>query len=147
MKQGPGGIRGFLLKRRRKGEECPRCLDPYTGDVLDSKCPVCRGTKYVTGYYKALPCQYADVKHGEVSEEVTDGPEGWSLTTSARAYLLAAPQLATGDVWVDADSDLRYYIAKVTEVLRVRGVSVVVSADLAQLPFDNEIYRIPLEGT
>jgi hypothetical protein len=40
-------IDGYLLKRRRYGTRCTVCTDPYTEEVTDSQCNICRGTGLV----------------------------------------------------------------------------------------------------
>lgn len=147
LRKGPGGVRGFLLKKKRSAAECTRCLDPYTNEVLDSQCPVCNGTRRVEGYHPALPCQYADLSAPKLEEEGNDGPAGWSMPAEVRGTFLAAPLLSTGDVWVDAESDLRYRVGEVAYTHRIRNVPVILSAGLSQLPFHHVAYTIPLGGT
>lgn len=141
------GVRGFLLKRKRSGEECTVCLDPDSNTVTDSACPVCKGTRFVAGYYRALPLTYADLTPQEFTEHRTGGPEGWSLPMIVQALFLGAPMLSSGDVWVDGESDARYYIETIKVSARVRGVPLLLEAKMSMFPLTAVEYRIPLEGT
>jgi hypothetical protein len=141
------GVRGFLLKRKRSGTPCPRCVDVEANMVTDSRCPVCRGTRFLAGYFRAMPAQYADPETGAVVEKHTAGPEGWSAPIQAQALFLGTPFLTTGDLWVDAVSDLRYHIDSVKAKARVRGVPLLLEVTMMPLPLQDVAYSIPLEGT
>lgn len=145
FRQGPGGLKGFLLKRKRSGEKCTRCLDLYTGEVRDSKCSVCHGARFIDGYYRAMPCHFTDPTNVKIEEQRKEGPAGWTADTVVRGRFIASPMLATGDVWVDGSSDLRFYVGAVEVENRVQGVPVTLMCDLYQLPFANEVYKIALE--
>lgn len=139
------GTNGYLLKRRRNGTPCTRCLDPNTNEVLEGNCPVCNGTRFILGYYRPVPETYAATENETIQEELTNEPSGWSLPTAITAMFLANPLLSTGDLWVTDGSDLRYYIQKITVKAQVRGVPVLSEVVLRALPFNHVAYKIPLE--
>lgn len=143
------GQNGYLLKRRRHGTLCPRCLDPYTGDVLDSTCGICKGTRFTHGYYRAIPCQFADLTNTSQEEDFSNDAAGWSMPThnKLQGVFVGTVQLETGDLFVDAASDMRYFISIDSVLVRVRGVPVSLQATLEQLEFGNVVYTIPLDGT
>lgn len=141
------GVEGLLLKRKRSGVPCTVCLDPDSNMILNSDCPVCKGTRFVAGYYRALPLQYCDMNEQPRTERRTGGPEGWSLPAAVTGLFIGTPVLSSGDLWVDAASDLRYYIETVATKGRVRGVPVLFEVVMSQLPPGNVAYTIPLEGT
>lgn len=146
QRMGPGGVSGLLLKKKRSGPKCPQCLDPFTGEVLNSKCDICNGTRFIGGYYRAMPCQYNDPTPIKIDEQRSQGPEGWSAVTAVRGQFLGSPMLATGDIWVDAASDLRYYVETVEVENQYNGVPVTLRCELFQLPFSHQAYSIPLES-
>lgn len=141
------GVRGFLLKRKRKGATCDACVDPFTGDVTDSKCPVCFGARFVAGYYRAMPCQYADVTESAVVEHRQQGPEGAVRRRVVGALFLGAPLLSSGDIWVDGTSDVRHYVESIEVKARLRGVPILQQVSMSQLAFDHAAYKVPLEGS
>jgi len=142
------GIRGYLLKKRRFGAPCLDCLDPYTGDILDSSCDRCKGTRFLHGYYRAIPCQFADLTNASQDEDFANNEAGWSMPTQqkVKGTFVGTVQITTGDIFVDAASDLRYFINVEDVLVRVRGLPVALSAWLEQLEFSDIVYRIPLEG-
>ncbi len=139
------GVSGYLLKRRRNGTPCPRCLDPDTHEVTEGNCPVCMGVRYLYGYYKPVRETYAVTDPPTIQEERTGGPEGWSLPTQVTAMFLANPLLSTGDLWVDAQSDLRYHIQRISVKAQIRGVPILSEVVLRALPFSDIAYKVALE--
>jgi hypothetical protein len=145
FRKGPGGLQGFLLKKKRKGSPCTRCLDQYTGEVTDSECPICSGTGYIVGYYRAMPCQFGGVTPVSIDEQRTAGPEGWSAETAIQGRFIGSPLLSTGDIWVNAANDLRYHVETVKCENQLNGVPLTLYCQLWQLPFSHLAYRLPLE--
>jgi hypothetical protein len=134
---------GYLLRRKRRGDPCTKCLDESTGDVTLSKCDVCRGTRIVHGYFAAIPstfCQVAPTRARE-HREMDKGPVREVVT---QGRILAVPGLVSGDAWVDATSDRRYYIHVVGSLANVRGVPVVLQVELRLVPYDDAIYHVEL---
>ena len=40
------GVRAAVLKKRHFGAKCKNCLDPVSGEVTDSQCESCFGTRF-----------------------------------------------------------------------------------------------------
>lgn len=139
-----GGTRGFLLKKRRDGQLCPRCLEEDTGESLEVNCPICFGTRFVGGYYRPIDDTYVMFGPDQIFEERNEQPHGWDMPSERVGVILANPLLSTGDVWVDAQSDLRYYIQKIQVKVHLRNVPIVSEATFRQLPFNSAVYKIPV---
>lgn len=135
-------VRGYLVKAYRYGPLC-ECVDAVTKEVRNSRCPTCYGTGFAGGYFKPLPFSYADVSP-EQTREMINAQTGTSKQQGVQARMLAEPQVYALDVWVAADSDLRYYIHPVKVEAQVRGVPVVISAELRVAPFTDIIYTLPV---
>lgn len=141
------GVNGFILKRRRTGTPCPVCLDPSTGLVTNSKCPVCKGTRLVTGYFAAIPSQFVELTPLNYAElRDTSGPTGQVGPMVSQGRFLGEPQLATNDVWIDGASGLRYWVETIEVIASTRNVPLVLEAKLMSFPFDHIIYTVPMEG-
>lgn len=140
------GVRGFLLKRKRAGTPCYLCIDPGSNTILDSDCQVCHGTRFVRGYFKAMPLVYADTEETPFSEARTV-ETGTAMPLLVQATFLGTPLLSTDDLWVDGDSDRRYSIRTVQVVVRVRSLPILSRVTMRQLDLDDAAYKIPLEGT
>lgn len=136
---------GFLLRRKRSGAACTRCLDPRTKEVTLSKCTLCLGTRFLGGYFAAVAGTYCRVEPNSTREQqnLQTGPEKQDVT---KGRVIAVPGMESLDVWIDGDSDLRYYV-HVTDVLaQIRNVPVILGVELRQAPFDDVIYSFSLSG-
>jgi len=136
---------GFLLKRRITGQDCTRCLDPQTRDVMDAYCPVCRGTGKVCGYYMPIPCVWADIEplqqQRQLDDQLTAGTERTSLT---RARMSMFPIVEEQDVWVNRKTDDRYLVASVSVAAAFRTVPLIANVMLRLVPFTDVIYDIEI---
>jgi len=136
---------GYLLRRKRNGAACTRCLDPRTGEVTLSKCTVCKGTRFVDGYFAAVPAVFCRVEPNPTREK-QNLQTGTEKQDTTQGRLLAVPGLESYDVWVDKDSDLRHYIHVVGPIAQIRSVPLVLNVELRQAPFSDVIYTIDLAG-
>jgi hypothetical protein len=137
------GLKGFLLKRRRDGPACLGCIDPETNSVIDSQCPVCFGSRFLGGYFTAVPCQLFDTGNASRSElRQTDSPKGTVADVVMQGRVLGTIQLVTNDVWVDTSSDLRYWIEEVSVPARIRGVPIIQEIKLSQFSLSDVIYNL-----
>lgn len=142
---GLAGRQGYLLKRRRTGAVCS-CVDPLTGEVVNSDCPECYGTGIKTGYFAPQPCVCFAVEPRDQQEELEFDSRGQTAPSMSQARALAVPPINERDIWVDANSDERWSVEKVTHAAELRGVPLVVSLVLCQVPFSDIIYKIPVGG-
>lgn len=137
-------VPGFLLKQRRDGARCSRCIDRLTGEPKDSRCPLCYGTGWLGGYFKPLPLTYADVDLGQIKEQRQLQAAGMTAPVVVTARFIGAPQLYAQDVWVNSKSDARYIIHTVKPTAHIHGVPLVLMAELRLLPPDDVVYSIPV---
>jgi len=139
-------VDGYIFKRRRYGTQCPEdnCLDPITGEIMNSNCEVCGGTGIVFGYYDPVAASYADVTN-ENSREHRDNQSRATVndvTISGRFFNF--PPLVQGDIWVNRFSDERYYIHQVGELASHRGVPIVWNVELRKAEDTDKIYHDPI---
>ncbi len=144
LKHGPGGQEGFLLKRKVFGERCD-CLDRRTLEVLKPGHTTCYGTGFVDGYFTATACIWAQLGL-RLTREKLDGQRGTTNDLVVKAEMLAVPQLMEKDVWVDKDTDVRYFISNVQHLAEQRGIPVAVQVDLKPAPLSHVIYQFPITG-
>lgn len=140
------GQQGYLLKRRLYGEPDTGCLDFQTGDVSKPQCPVCYGTGFVGGYFPPLECVWAQLDTRASHDELDAGAGRGTINDALRvkARMLAIPQVEENDFWVDADSDLRWYVHSVENIVEVRGVPLVCTVELRLAPYSEVIYKFPI---
>lgn len=138
-------INGFLLKVRRYGPRCLVCTDPLTEEVRKTNCPDCYGTGFQFGYFEPLPATYADVSLQD-NREHRNPQVGMEKQDVISARFIGDPQLYSYDVWVNAYSDERHYMHKITEKAHVRGVPLIYDAELRLAPFTDVVYTVPIIG-
>jgi hypothetical protein len=138
------GSRGYLLKRRTAGARCPNCIDTLTGDVTGD-CDLCYGVGWVGGYYTPMPCVWLSRElMGSRSHVHAAGRGTIDDKKRTLARMLAIPQLFTGDVWVDEQSDLRFFMHDVDEAAAWRGRVIAYNVAIRQLPFTDPVYRFEI---
>jgi hypothetical protein len=139
------GQEGYILKRRVTGTPCPVCLSFMTDEVTNAQCPTCYGTGFDGGYYPPLGCVWANLTpFGDFEHLDREQTRGSTNQATTRARMLATPQLCTHDVWVDRDSDYRWSIHQVQNIVEMRGIPVVVQVDMQLCPFNDPVYKFPV---
>lgn len=141
-----GGITGALLKRRRHGLRCHRCVDKLSDTVTDGNCPVCRGTGWLVGYY---PPEFVGCWRMQ-PESVTEKRNGDTVNATRddarQAIAPAFPQLAKEDVWVDVLTDQRYCITKLQHTAEIRGVPILTAVEMSLIPYTDSVYKLEISG-
>ncbi len=137
------GQQGFLLKRRLYGPPCTECIDFQTGEVRNSNCVECLGTGFLRGYFDPISCFFVDMELIKRHEE-RDGMKmrGTINDIVVPARLCAEPQVNENDVWVDEDTDHRWYFHTIQHLAEIKGVPLVVKAELRLAPFTDVIYKL-----
>lgn len=132
---------GYLLKRRTCGEFCS-CLDFQTQEVRNPACPLCLGTGYTGGYHAAIGCVYALFSlHGRNPDQNDKGTTDDVVVT---ARMLNDPQLYEYDVWVDRETDDRYFLRDFNSAAEIRGRAIVLNVQLRLIPFGHIVYSHPI---
>lgn len=142
---GPGGQRGYLLKRRLTGQPCPDCLDVQTGESKDPNCPGCLGLGFSCGYYYPQACVWAELSPETRHTELDGGQSRGTVSdVTVEAEMLAVESLEEEDVWVSALRDERYFAHKITDIAEYRGVPLIAHVELRPIPFSSPIYGIQI---
>lgn len=145
------GVEGVILKAKQSGTPCPVCLDPYTDEVTDSKCPICYGTRWTGGYYPPFPAVFADVSgeqsiyfRRESQPSGEGGGPGMANPQIIKGWFVAAPWLRTRDIWINRAADVRYQVHEVAVGAQLAGVPLTTNVGLRPLPPDDVVYTVPL---
>lgn len=136
---------GYLLKRMRYGVIDPNAVDPITKAIIDNTNSSSWGTAYKVGYHPPVNV-VADFDPKDIDEYRggADITQNDARLCRYQVRILAFPAVAKEDVWVDAVTDERWMIGKISMVANVRGVPLVCSVDMSLIPFSDVIYRIPV---
>lgn len=141
------GSKGTLLKRRNAGQRC-FCVDPHTEESYDPNCRECYGTGWKGGYYAPVDCVWMELggwgsaMNQNIEATGTNDPAYDSIT----GRMLAIPMADVYDVWIDSQTDLRYYIRQIRYVASVHSMPLVAQVVLSLLPMDHVIYDYPVEN-
>jgi hypothetical protein len=140
------GQEGYLLKRKLFGEVCT-CVDAETGEVKNPQHLDCYGTGFVGGYYDPYSCVYVEQSVRAHRSHIDAAQRGTvDDLPVVNGRMLNVPQVFSYDVWVDRDTDLRWAIHKIQNIVEIRGVPLVVSAEMRLLPFTDIVYQYDIDG-
>lgn len=134
---------GYLLKRKIHGERCSNCYDPVTRGCTNTDCTICMGTGVIAGYWKASSMIMFDMT--PEGEGATETDQGTVDNAVAYGTFIGIPPINRYDVWLDSNSDARYYIGKIQTLSELNGVPLVVRAEMRLAEFSDVIYKIPKE--
>lgn len=132
---------GYLMKRKLHGSNCT-CLDPMTGAITNSDCATCLGTGKIVGYYQATDNTLFDI--GPHTEETKRSELGTINQEIMTGTMIGIPLPVRNDVWVDANSDRRYFIQRVTPTSELNHVPLVVQVELRLAELTDVVYDVSI---
>ena len=140
------GQDGYLLKRRLFGEECT-CLDTQTKESRNPQCEDCYGTGFLQGYYDPYPCFFVEMSTSKTNNHRDEAKGRGTVDDSQRVSgrMINIPQVFSSDVWIDKDSDFRWMIRSINNIVEVRGMPIVLKAEMRLLPYTHPVYKIEIE--
>ena len=139
-----GGVQGFLLKRKEWGEKCPDCLGYDIEEVINSSCPVCYGTGIVDGYYAGIE-YWLSMSTNQRDRYINEGGLNMMNPQTRVGRGVAYPWIASGDIWVDAQTNERYIIRKIKHEAEMEGKPIIYSLQMNRLPETDIARDIPIE--
>lgn len=135
------GILGQIWMKSVFGPVCTACTDPITGTVVNPDCKQCWGTGRQPGYHGPYNCWMVFTARQRDKHMKPDdmGPhEDYVFTVR----MIGAPLLKKDDVLVDPNSDRRYYVNGVTNVMELRRVPLIQQIEAREAPTSEQIYRL-----
>lgn len=145
MQVGDLGQRGYLLKRRWTGQDCPVCLDYQTKEVRRPQCTVCYGTGKKCGYYYPVSCVWAELGPRSRRAELDGGQaRGTIEDVIVPAVMLMTDLLGEDDIWVGDKTDDRYFVHKVQHLEEMKGVPLLANVEVRLIPFTHIAYSIEI---
>lgn len=135
---------GYLLRRMRYGSPAT-ATDYLTDAITDSHDPSSWGTAFKVGYHPPVSLD-VDFDNNLIRERKggTNVAEYNTQPGSRAARVLAFPDLAKEDVWVDAVTDERWKIHDIQVTSALRGVPLISTVEMRLVPFSDIIYKIPV---
>lgn len=141
---GPGGQRGYLLKRRWTGIPCHICLDYITKDVRNPACPSCYGTGFECGYFYPMGCTWAELSPRSKHINIDAQMRGVTADIIVQADMVMVDLMSELDLFVVDVSDERYYVHNVQHTAEMRGVPLTANVELRPVPYSSVIYTIEI---
>ena len=134
---------GYLYKRRRWGTPCPECLDYDTGEIKNKHCEVCYGTGFVGGYFEPVEYWVAPAVKGVTRRTSTSlAAQGVIEDRVWQARGINCPWLDTGDMWLDFDTDQRYFVQRVSEITFRKIPIIFDPIELRLAPVTDIVYSL-----
>ncbi len=135
---------GFMVRRMRYGVQDPNAVDPLTEEVIDSGNRSSWGTAFKVGYHPPVPFTM-DVDNESMNEYRGGADLAKHSSRPARfvARVVAFPEVAKEDFWVDCNTDERWVIHEIKSIASWRGVPLISELQIALAPHSDIIYRIP----
>jgi hypothetical protein len=134
------------MQRKLYGTPCTTCIDPITGGIMNSDCSACNGTGKVDGYWRAGANTMFDLM--PEPEDTKRSDKGTVNDVIIVGKFTGIPLPHRNDVWIDANSDRRYFVHAVKPVSEINRVPIIVQAELRLAEFGDVIYSIdPSEGS
>lgn len=141
------GTVGWLYRRRVRTAPVTdaNVVDPVTGAILKTRNTAGVGTARVGGYFAPSPYRL-DTAHESRSNK-RDPQRGQVEADVLYGVAPAWPQVAVGDIWAAATSDVRCYVDDIHVLCELRGVPLLVEFLLRTLPPGDAVYDLPLPAT
>lgn len=137
---------GYLYKRRHWGQDCERCRNFDTGQVtINPGCPTCYGTGFTDGYFNPVEYWVSESAKAQKSGQrlMVDMIRGTVSDEQVFRRGIACPQISSRDVWIDGDTDVRYYVDMVLPI-EMRGVPLFYDPiGMRPAPATDLIYDLP----
>lgn len=143
MLQRESGTAGWLLKRRLYGEDCT-CLDEMTRETKNPDCVLCYGTGITGGYFAPVPCVYANMNNAPIRHHRDLGGRGSVADVVEQWRMLNIPQLFSYDVFVERDTDTRWFLHTLAPLAAVQGLVLVQQAEARRIPYSHVIYQLEM---
>jgi hypothetical protein len=145
-----GGYRaGYLLKKIAWGPYCPNCTDRDGKQVIKSQCATCYEVGFTPGYVQVPGCFYVSVGPSQRGEKFDTQAGSFSRAEAASQILwLNIPEVYTGDVFVDHDTDERLLIGNdIVTTVRIGGCELIRKSQAVRLGPASVVYKFPVVRT
>jgi hypothetical protein len=137
------GVPVAVIKKRRWGKRCPRCIDPVTKVNLRAACKVCFASGFLPGYFNP---QHLHIKRGAPQSSSQLTPEGRKDFNGVTVHVPYTPQLDQGDLVVFLRDNRRFMVDQQSET-QITTVTLHQVCKLNELPRDHVCFKIPVDPT
>ena len=131
------GRTGYLMKKIVYGQKCPVCKQFQDDAPVNEHCPCCLGTGIKGGYYRAFPMNI--LQAGQSSMQSLQ-EHGAAHTVVLQAKCTAWPIIELGDVWVDDNTNERYYIQDAAVASKYKHIPLIYNLKMHLLELSDVLH-------
>jgi hypothetical protein len=126
----------------KEGAPCTKCLDPITGEVLDSHCEECLGTGVIGAAHGPYDT-WGTLSQTQSHEKSDQGGSGVTDTRVHQLRMLGSwSGLERDDLVIDTPSQRIYTIDKVVDLAELRRVPLAIQFEVHELQMDDIRYKL-----
>jgi hypothetical protein len=126
----------------KDGEPCTRCLDPITGEVLDSHCDICLGTGVIGAAHGPYDA-WGTFSQTQSHEKHSQGGAGMEDTRIHQLRMLGSWNgLRRDDLVIDTPSQRIYVIDKQVNLAEYRRIPLAIQFEVHELDMGSILYKL-----
>jgi hypothetical protein len=126
----------------QEGEPCTRCLDPITGEVLDSHCKICLGTGVIGAAHGPYD-DWATISQTKAHEQHEQTGDGMADTRVHQIRMLGSwSGLRRDDLVLDTPSQRLYSIDKQVDLAEYRRVPLAIQFEAHEVEMGSVLYML-----
>lgn len=137
------GVYVRLFNLDRTGDRCTECTDSFTGTVLNTNCPICRGTGFTLNY-SSLGDFWAWVTlppYLNTTDELGNTDNQGSKRTAFA--LVKAPLLKDDAIIITIDTkDVYRIVDDQIEITAVNGIVILQTAQVSKVTPGDRLYGL-----
>lgn len=123
------------------GDKCPRCLDPITGEVLDSHCAECLGTGIIGAFHGPYD-SWGTFSQSQIHEKHGQAGNMEDTRIHQLRMLGSWSGLRRDDLVIDTPSQRIYVIIKQTNLAALRRVPLAIQFEVHELDPGSIVYKL-----
>lgn len=131
------GVTGVLLKKKHWGVRCTHCTDFDDQMTVNEHCPWCLGTGFEGGFYNGISMSIIKDKIDAEEKQGDDCVEEGELI---QARCIAYPWIRYADVWVEDETNKRYFVKHVTPASSYKQIPLIYSIKLLKIEYTDVMY-------
>ena len=137
------GVTGVLLKKKHWGSRCTHCTDFDDQMTVNEHCPWCLGTGFEGGFYNGISMALIKDK---VEAEEKQGEDCVEEGEVIQARCIAYPWVRYADVWVEDDTNKRYFIKHVTPSAVYKQIPLIYTITMNKIEYTDVMYSKPADA-
>ncbi len=140
--QNMSGVQVMIWQKMHSGKQCTECTDPITGEVLDSNCLACLGTRFITGFFGPY-CTLATFSTTQTNKKHEQNGHGVEDERFYSVRMVGFPLVVKDDLIVDVKSQRVYTVHETGYLLEIRRIPAVQEIQVTENSRDEVEQSLP----